>query len=111
MSRRFAPGYYTDARHWSGCLRYNRSLSNHTLIYAEDNNATESFRFHTGGKQLLATPCYTRDLSAAAGHVTADVVNAKPVDTQFPCYAFISELEAFAGLRLCGSEFCGFMLD
>ena len=91
-------------------IRYNRSESNHTLIFAEDNNSTESFRFLTS-KDPTRPPCYTRDITAAAGHVTADVVNAKPVDTQFPCYAFIGQLEAFAGLRLCGSEFCGFLVD
>ena len=86
---------------------YNRSLSNHTLIFAEDNNSTEAFRFYTDSTR---PPCYTRYITAAGGHVTTDVVNAQPVDTQFPCYAFISQLESFTGMRLCGSEFCGFML-
>ena len=105
---------------------YNRSLTNHTLIHAEGNNSTESFHFFAGsalGGQAgtaIAAPtarhdggggssCYTRDITAAGGHVTRDVVNAVPVDTQFPCYAFISQMDSFTGLRLCGNDFCGFL--
>jgi hypothetical protein len=85
--------------------RYNRSEANHTLIFAEDNNSTESFRFSTSAGR---PPCYTRDITAAAGHVVEDVINAHPVDTQFPCFAFIGQTESFDGLRLCGNDFCGF---
>jgi hypothetical protein len=84
---------------------YNRSEANHTLIYAEDNNSTEVFTFGVGGE----TPCYSRNISAAKGHVTTDIINAGQPDTRFPCYAFLSQLPGVGGLRLCGSEFCGFL--
>ena len=89
-------------------LRYNRSEANHTLIFAEDNNSTESFRFSTSPDPAGRPPCYTRDVTASGGHVIQDVVNAQPVDTQFPCFAFIGQMESFDGLRLCGNDFCGF---
>lgn len=83
---------------------YNRSLSNHTLIFAEDNNSTEYFAFTAGQNP----PCYTRDIAAAAGHVVFDVVNAHPVDTRLPCYGYLDQLPEAGGIRLCGTEFCGF---
>ena len=85
--------------------RYNRSEANHTLIYAEGNNSTEAFRFFISPD---LSPCYTRDIKASAGHVIEDITNAHPVDAQFPCFGFISQMEVVNGLRLCGSDFCGF---
>ena len=41
--------------------------------------------------------------------MTADIVNRDAPDTRFPCYAFLSQLPGAGGLRLCGSEFCGFL--
>ena len=34
---------------------YNRSLSNHTLIHAEDNNSTESYSFFTDVRCALSS--------------------------------------------------------
>ena len=70
---------------------YNRSVSNHTEIFEEGNNSTESFSFAAGPRPVQdgghLQPCFSRNITAAAGHVTRDVSRVRDVapDGWQPC--------------------------
>ena len=57
-------------------------------------------------------PCYSRDIVASGGHVTADATRRAQAAPGSLCFAWGGGGEAAAwlkGLRLCGSEICGFL--
>ena len=61
---------------------------------------TESYVLTVGAE---ADPCFTRRLAAAAGHVVADVVERA---RSMGCFDWKGT--SLSGLRLCGSDVCGF---
>ena len=78
---------------------YNRSESNHTLIYLEENAGSEVYSLSTS-----KDPCFEHVVTAEAGHMTSDTTRsdgggkgAGAVCADIP-----------QGLRVCGSELCGF---
>ena len=64
---------------------------------------TESYLLTVGAE---ADPCYTRTLAAAAGHVVADVVERARSMGLAACFEWKGT--GLSGLRLCGSDVCGF---
>jgi len=95
---------------------YNRSESNHTLIFEEANDSVESYHLSTTDiKTAAVNECLRRTIVAHAGHVASDAVRSAGVgsedgqlcpDPQGPQPGATTLLPA--GRRICGAELCGF---
>jgi hypothetical protein len=75
---------------------YNRSETNHTLVYIEEGHSTEDFWIDDG----TAGRCYSHAMVADQGFVTSDVHTKGKGNSTAGC-------QRLGGGRFCGSELCG----